>query len=597
MPGDRHPPDEPTAEVPASSLPSPETPLAPDETGSEQATTTDPAPAQGTAAVVGQNGIPGQGWGQFTLENVARPLGIAGMLTCVAISLSQLIGTVSTQWPGVFITVAVLLASLESIYAYRLLEGRRLDARDVFRFRFVEWVVLILFMRFGVYTMYGAQRLVADMAAWTLNAATFFDGIFIIGTVLLAIFWYLALMLARAMHELEATALERMPSITDPDHYLRSTMPHHGLTDRQALLGRIMSTFFGGGALLLVLAGLSRVDVRDLMIFRHGPSSGVILNVLIYFLIGLLIISQAQYTLLRANWDLQGIPVLGRMARRWLLLVLAFLALVGLAAALLPVGYSVGLMASLSSAVQWAFFAIAQVLFLVIFVLSWVISQIMSLFSGKPPSNTAETFQPAMAPPAPPPTVALGPSPWWQVARSLIFWLVLTGLLGYSLVHFFGDRFAFLRRLSLGRLGRWLAGLWRGLGRGTRGIVRSVRESLARRAARRLAQQPRAWRYLSLTGLSARDKVRYYYVSVLQRAAQQGLGRPPGTTPLEHAPALARAMPEAARDIGDLTQAFLVARYSEHPVGPQDVRGLAAVWKAVRRALLLRKRASQPPGT
>jgi len=77
-----------------------------------------------------------------------------------------------------------------------------------------------------------------------------------VNVILVAIFWTLALFLSQAMYDLETAPIERMPAVTDPDYYLRSTMPRHGRTDRQAILQRMTNIFFGGGLFLFLFAGL-----------------------------------------------------------------------------------------------------------------------------------------------------------------------------------------------------------------------------------------------------------------------------------------------------------------------------------------------------
>ena len=278
--------------------------------------------------------------------------------------------------------MVTFLVSLESIHAQRLLWRRHLSSGDAFRFRFVEWVVILLLLRFSVYLHYGSERLMADVASWTAKIATFFDVSFLINALLIVGFWMLALTLSRAMQELETSAMERMPAVTDPNHYLRATMPHHGITDRQARLNQIVAIFFWGGAALLVISGFARVNLKELITLSNARSSGILLNVFIYFLVGFLLISQAQYTILKANWELQNIPILGRLGRRWLWLVLGFLLLIGVIAALLPVGYSVGIIDALSTALQWITYVVLQIVFAFFFIFSYLLSFIMSLFKG-----------------------------------------------------------------------------------------------------------------------------------------------------------------------------------------------------------------------
>ena len=211
---------------------------------------------------------------RFTLEEVLRPLAIAGMLTCIAVSLSQVLVQMVPTWPTVFFSVFVFFVSLESIHAQRLTTRRRMDARDRFRFRFVEWVTILLITRFGPYLRYGGQQLVADVAMWSEKPSSFFSVGFIVTSLIVAAFWFIAERLSRTVKELEAAAIERALPVTDPGSYLRSTMPHHGRTDRQSRLNYIVGLFFGGGVFLLLLTGFSRVDVRDMILLQHPAQLG-----------------------------------------------------------------------------------------------------------------------------------------------------------------------------------------------------------------------------------------------------------------------------------------------------------------------------------
>lgn len=525
---------------------------------------------------------------RFALEEVLRPLVIAGLMACIAVSLAQFVEAVGgVSLRGFWVGMAFLV-SLESIHSYRLLARRGVGEQDRLRFRFVEWVCILLLVRFGMYLSLGGPTLRADLDAWTANATRFVDPRFVVNALLALGFWMMALHLARAIYELEATPAERMPAVTDPDHYLRSTMPRHGLIDRQARINRIVAILFGGAVAMLMLSGLSQVDVRDLMMLSHSRSSGIMLNLLIYLLASFFLISQAHYTALKASWDLQDVPILNKIGKRWLLWFALFLLLVGLISALLPVNYSVGLLDTLYTAVNWFAFIVAQIVFILMYLVTWLISLLIHLFR---PKDVAESEPFTPPPPPPAPTDAAGVElAWWPFVRSLLFWMVLLCVVGYSLVHYLRERWGLLRNLSLGGWLARLLGLWGGLGAG------------ARRAAQRLARlrlwprrsggdQQQPFRYLSLRRLSPRDKVRYFYLSTLQRSAQQGLQRPPASTPLEFERLLAERLPEASTELHGLTAAFIEARYSAHSITQEDVSGVQAAWRRVKRLLTIRRRA------
>ena len=528
---------------------------------------------------------------QFALEEIIRPLAIAGMMTCIASAVAYFITNILGVWPGSFFIILVFIISLESIHSQRLLNRREATQRNVIRFRFVEWVVILLVVRFGVYLRYGGQQLLRDMATWGADINAFFTADFMMNALLVLIFWALALYLSQTVQELESTPFEKPPVVTDPDFYLRTTIPQHGRVDRRLLIGRIATVIFIGGAAMLILAGLAQMDIRNLVI-TNNPTSGVILNIMLYYLIGLLLLSQAQYTTLKANWELQGITVGQSLGRRWLLFLVLFLLLVGIVSAILPVNYSVGVVAAISTVVRWIAYAVLQLIYIIIVAVTYLFTFVGSLFSRKPiEAVVVPTPNPT---PAPPPSVVPGLplATWWQVGRSLLFWGVLIGVSGYAIFRFLNDRWGLFSRLKDLRLFKWLRSLFGGLGNRTAKLWRTLKSNWQRQIAarqnaarRRFRMRAASWRQMS-----ARERVRFLYLVLLQSAADQGLDRPVSATPLEYASDLASHIPEESADTQQLTLSFDEARYSEHAIGDEVVEDTQQHWRKVKRALNERKR-------
>jgi len=545
------------------------------------------------------NGQPGEAQvetsvAQVAFEEVIQPLAIAVLLGCLVYAIAQFIVKLSPGWPvGVHVVLAVLVAA-DSIHSWRLLERQDMILTNRLRFRFVEWVVIALVARFAVYIPLGGQRLLSDMAHWSIEIVSFFDLSFVVIMLTLVAVWIMARALASAFQELQAQPAEMRPGLTEPGSYLYETMPHHGRTDRQAILRRITGVLFGVGILMVLISGLARVDAIEMIHLEHQRSEGVIANVLIYFLVAFLLTSQARYALLKASWQLSDIPMLGDIGKRWAILALLFLALVGIVAALLPVDYSMGIIDVLSTALQWIIYVLLQIVFLILYIFSMLFSLIARLFGRQdaPPPERQQPVEPA-------PFVedtSQGVS-WWPLVRSLIFWTVAIGIIGYSLYYFIGYRSKLFRNLSLRKLFRWLrtklGGAWSAISGATRQVASTIREEISRRmAARRKGPSP--WRYVSLRRMSPRDRVRYFYLSVLHRAQRQGLGRRPALTPLEYEALLGEQLADAEISVHELTQAFIEARYSEHNVDQQGANLAQRAWQRIKRALTMRRRASQP---
>ncbi|MCE5259860.1 MAG: DUF4129 domain-containing protein [Chloroflexi bacterium] len=528
---------------------------------------------------------------QFAMEEIIRPLAIAGMMTCIAKSVAMFVSIMSPNWPADFIVILVFLVSLESIHAQRLLNRREAGQRDVFRFRFVEWVVILLVIRFGMYFTYGSQRLLQDMSDWGTDVATFFSAEFIMEALLIFVFWAVAAYLSKAIQELESSPFEKPPVVTDPDFYLRVTIPQHGQVDRRSRIHGITTTYFIGGALMIALAGLTQMDIRNMALVGK-PATPAILNIMLYYAIGLLLISQVQYTTLKATWENQGISVAPALGQRWTIYVLLFLGLVGVISALLPVSYSVGVISVISTVVRWIAYVVLNLVYFIIAAVTYIVMFLGSLFKNQP--MEASVTPVPVATPIPPDVVggAAGTASWLQVARSMIFWGVLLAVATYAILRFLNDRWDLFRRLKDLRILKWLADLFRGLGKGSARLWRTLKSGLQRqvvalRQARRT--RPRT-RRVNWNRMTTRERVRFLYLALLEYAEDQGLTRPHSATPLEYEQSLAASLPESGQAAHQLTDSFMVARYSEHIVDDELVAVAQQNWRSARRALNERKR-------
>jgi len=534
------------------------------------------------------------GLAQVAFEEVVQPLAIAVLLGCLVYAIAQFILKLSPDWPVIVHVMLSVLVAADSIHSWRLLERQDMVLINRLRFRFVEWVVIALVARFAVYIPLGGQRLISDMAHWSIEIVSFFDlGYVAIMLTTIAV-WIMARALARAFGDLQAQPIEKRPALTEPGSYLYETMPHHGRTDRQAILRRITGVLFGVGILMVLISGLARVDAGEMIHLQHQRSEGVIANVLIYFLVAFLLTSQARYALLKASWQLSDIPMLGDIGKRWAILAMLFLALVGIVAALLPVDYSVGIIDVLSTALQWVIYVLLQIVFLILYIFSVLFSLVARLFGQQdaPPPQRQQAVEPA-------PIIeetAQG-IPWWPLVRSLIFWTVAIGIIGYSLYYFIGYRSKMFRNLSLRKLFRWLrtklGSAWSAVSGASRQVATTIREEIGRRLAARRHRGTSRWRYVSLRRMTPRDRVRYFYLSVLHRAQKQGFGRQPTLTPLEYEALLGEQLADAEISVRELTEAFVEARYSEHNVDQQGATLAQRAWQRIKRALTTRRRVSQ----
>jgi Na+-transporting methylmalonyl-CoA/oxaloacetate decarboxylase gamma subunit len=519
------------------------------------------------------------------IENLFRPTVIAGMMASIVISVVALIHRMDPMWGGAYLVVFAFGVSWEAIQSERVLKHSAPGQFNRARFRFTEGVVILLLLKLVGYTEFGVGQLMTDILRWFRNLATFFDGGYIIASLFIVLLWQLSIFIAQDLYVLEVHPSELRPSSTSAKFYLWLTQPRTSV-NRTAALERIMVSFFWGGLILIICTGLARYDIPYLFPDRPPPVSELVLNVMAYFLLGLVLISQAYYSVLRARWQLEEIEIAPHIGTRWAILTAIFLVLVITIALLLPNGYAMGLPQAIALAVQMVTTGMMYIILFVLSILIFIINMIAALLLGHPKPLLETPSVGPMATPAPSPERGPG-LPIWGMLRDILVWLLLLGIVAYSFYNFLGDRRQLLKGLFsrgfLGQLRRLLARLFGSTRQVAQRAGRLAQEQLKRLFSAGARRHP--WRYFSLSSLTPRQLVLYFYLSIVRRAEQRDIVRQPWQTPYEYGVRLRAALPEQEPEVVELTEAFVIARYSPHPVTSEEANVLKRTWRRVRGAL------------
>jgi hypothetical protein len=507
--------------------------------------------------------------GEKWVDNVFRPLAVAGMMGSIALSFVNLIRLFFPSWNGAYIVVGCVLAALEANYSYRLIHAKDLRGGDVLRFRATEIALFFVLLRIGSMVGLGWTEVGEELRNWPQEPWRILELEVGYAFVLTLLSWTVS---TRTTYDLERIG---EPPVRDK-YYL---YPVDALTSR----------FFWGGATLLWTAGITRIGISALLNLSRPSVPGLVLNVLAYFALGLVMLGQIQYARLSQRWNKEGVNIPRELSRHWVRYTLLFLGLTGLIAFLLPTGYTLPLLDVVSiviGAILYAFnvvFQLAVLLFIV------ALTPLVRLFGADLERQPID--------PGPPPrllrTPMGGSAPdWFEVVRSVVFWVFALGVVVYIIRSYLEDRpelvetvmtlkpFRAVRRILLAirrQLARLIgAARWR----------IPIRGRLQRRATRE--EQPvaeKGFPFFRLGGLSPDDRTRYYYLSILRRAARQGYPRSSAQTPYEYDARLGPNVPQAEEELDRLTEAFVEARYSTHRVGAAEEKRVRADWKRVKAAL------------
>lgn len=503
------------------------------------------------------------------LHDVFRPLAVGGMVGCIALSLVHLIQLLFPTWRGTFIVVGCIVAAVEANYSYRLIQSRRLRGSSVLQFRAVEIVLFLILLRVGAYVGDPWRDVVRELRTWPQDPLRILDLEVLYAFVLVLFSWAAS---TKTTYDLERIG---EPPIQDK-FYVRPV---------EALVGR----FFWGGVLLLSTVGLTRIGISSLLDLSRPSVPGLIANVLVYFVLGLVMLGQIQFARLSHGWRKEGLEMPPVLASHWVRYTLILLGLSGLLAFLLPTAYTIPLLDVVSVVIQAILYAAHVVFYLVILAFVLLMTPLARLLGAELRRTPPDGISPPNIQGTPP--SGSGPA-WLSIVRSLAFWVVALGVVLYVLRSYLRDRPELMAALGRFRFLRNVRGRLRALWQALIRLFSAARQRMPAqlRVLRRLGEgghssRSERFRFIRLGALSRRERTLYYYLSLLRRAARHGYPRRPSQTPYEYDTDLGPKVQEVESELDRVTDAFVEVRYSKHEVDEAKERRVRADWKRVRAAL------------
>ncbi len=523
-------------------------------------------------------------------EAVFRLVGyllVSAMLTCAVVTFVQFGTTLATEWRAGYLPVFAFALSLERLYTYRRLKKLPFLERSWINTYLVQWVVILLTLKLVVSISHGMESFRQQLLVWRIDFfGTFFNSETLLGLLLTIGVWALCGAFAETLDEMGLNqALIAREAL--------SSGQHAPLSPRE----RLLSMIFSIGGVLVLLTALARLNLRALFAgeTRAGlqelpPLAGAGGSTLLYFMLGLALLSLTQFISLHTRWALQGIPVRRDLAARWAFYGLLFLLVLAGIVSLLPTSYSLGLLSVLGYLLDVAIALLSFLVGLLWVLIAFLLGLPFLLFGRPNPVGTIQMPPPPLMPENVAPPQVAAPLPWWELAKSILFWAIFLGVILYSLAHYLRQHeeiLAALQRLPglawLGRFVDWVIGLFRGAGER---LSETMEAGRARWRSRRQAEGQKGWgRLINLRKLTPRQRVRFYYLALIRRGDETGLARRGAQTPLEYAASLERTLPELNAEIDGLTGSFVEARYSNHAIEETSAGRVRAYWERIRTAL------------
>ncbi|HPH97399.1 MAG TPA: DUF4129 domain-containing protein [Anaerolineaceae bacterium] len=527
---------------------------------------------------------------------------IALMMTCVA----QITGLVGLRFSVPvnlsLIAVAAFLVSLESTFTYRLNTGVAFPSLEGLFQHLIEWVLLLTAIRI-VTALFNdpaqiGQRfsdLLAAAGQLFQNPSTFFGETasrqkmleilmapdFLIAAAILLLVWTITRQLWQnlVLLELDEDILEQEKL---------GILINNRYEARRELVGFV----FGIGIIILICTAITNTEIPYLPSPLADDSlAGVLITLMIYFLFGMALLAQSQFSLLQSHWYLQEVPIEPGTARNWGVYSLVLLAGITLVAMLLPTQYASGSLVLLRDAIN----VLMQVVMVILFGLYLGLVSIISFFMQWL-NPASETVLPAAVPTPEPlvPADSAYPAPAFtlpEAVQSFFYWAILAVIVIYSLVFV-------LRRLpspalwlknlpfgsTLSHIWAWLAARFKQAGNGLGALAQA---GIQRLRTLRTPQVNLVNALMNIAGsLPAREQIILTYVAMIQWNEGQGIFRRPQETPMEYQRRVAEQVPEMSADLALITGFFIEARYTRHPLEKEQAAETRAAWERLRQAVL-----------
>jgi len=495
---------------------------------------------------------------------------VALMMVCITYIGLQVAQRFIPQWDGSYLLGINLFVTLETMFALRLASRSQNPVHEWLLITLTQWVIILIGVKALLYLWNQPAQILRDVLEWDENFfASFFTLEYSIAILCAFFTWLLSGLFCEFWNQVSSTSeqldLERQGV---------------WVKDRAALRRGLVTAIFNLGILLMVAGALSRLEAPFLPPVRLALRSSIPIALLAYFLLGLILLAQTQYTILNARWYLQNIPVAAPVAPRWLRYSVVLIVLAALVAGLLPTHYSFGLLDLINGLLRVVAGLLVILQFLLAIPFLWIIyqvSRLLGLNAGAPPISGL--------PEMPSPIVASEPDLWFQMLKSLAFWTVFFFGSYFAIRHYLRQRSELLETVRQIPLIIWLRQFWARLKnrfqlvrRQARTLIRTRLDTLRRRT--RLPALPDLTPLF--THLPPRQQILLTYQAMLRWSRDHALPRRPDQTPYEYAHLLQTTLPDSQNEIETLTALFMEARYTRHTVDTTQANEAHLAWQKLR---------------
>ena len=515
------------------------------------------------------------------------------MAFCISFVLRDILLRFQPGWKLGYFPVILVIVAIEALFSLRRTKLGHQAIVSTATYRISEWLLLFVSLRLFFYLKDALVILLANgtdgQANLDLNPSSLFGHPEFVSVLVCAILVYLFTTLGG----------EFLIALEGDAEILATEWSESNRSDRGQDFRSLATLLFTVGVFLILIMVITQSDIRGLPPLKP-PVMYVRLGIMGYFMSSLLLLTQGNLAVLRASWSWLRIPIADKINRQWLGVGLMFVIVIGIVVSVFPSNYSYGPISTISLLIGYLVYFLTFVFLILMFVPVLLISAINPDIPLAEPPEMPQIFPSEFFSSETAQQVIDAP-PFWEVLRSSFFWIVFVGLFMYAIVQYARQNEAFMKMLRnipgtdvLMDFWDFIANLFSRFGRQVREIAADGRKRLAA-LRRQEGGLTRPWRYFQVNRMSPREKIQFFYLSLIARAEKFGIPRSPSQTPGEYTAQLHSAVNYPDDTLEALTEQFEEARYSSHLIELEDADRAKQRWQEVSQ-VFRKKGGDKPPG-
>ena len=487
---------------------------------------------------------------------------LSGMLSCLAFITNHFIGIFYPEWVVTGLPVLAFFISFESLLLlYIQTRVVRHGSNPVLTLA-AEWILILLIGKLFLMLQPGAGNFWEEILSWQDGfLTTFFDVPYILLIFFLFVIWGLTRIFSPPLYQLE-----------EDQELMEQEKLGVTFNDRQDARRSLMGLVFVIGFIMVGMTVIIKGNFQYIPLIKT-PTRAFVIALMTYFALAFIFLSLNQYAILKARWYFNDIQVNTDLSKRWLLFTVVFIAIVILLTVFLPTDFAFGFM----PVAQTLFEVIVYIFGIVQFLILLPISFIMSLFGSLLGSQESEPVaQPAIPEFSPETTQSAGALPWWDLVKSILFWLIFVGVIVLAIRYYINNHQGLKDFFARIRIKAWFSDFWKWLKQGMRKVGEAANETIQKGV-----QQIRDYfneREVRLPNL--KDLIRHLpprqaliltYLDWVHWNEKNGLQRQKSQTPYEYAKAIHQRWPELETYLTPFTDDFVAARYTHQAIDKEKL--------------------------